>query len=120
MDIPDGYELRYEPPWEYHERNPAAPGMGVYVVRAGPFVKVGRSDDVRLRIADIQTHCPYECEPVGFIPTVSRQDAADTEYFLHHELARWRTHGEWFRAEPELEAYFKDLLAPWPSHPACP
>jgi hypothetical protein len=88
----------------FHPRVVADPGVLnagelVYAIADGAgFVKIGRtrgSPEIRLR--DLQTGNPRPLALVGYTSTVSERQ-------LHRRLGRWRTHGEWFRATPQVLA----------------
>lgn len=78
----------------------------VYFLRAGPFVKVGRtSGHPSTRIAQLQTGCPFPIELIGLIFGDSGREAK-----LHSQFSHLRACGEWFRAEPELLTCIDALL----------
>lgn len=75
---------------------PAAPG--VYAVQGeGPFVKIGRADNIRQRIADLQIG---QANPLALLAVLSNDPRKERSF--HHELRRWRVRGEWFRLEGEV------------------
>jgi hypothetical protein len=65
----------------------------VYVIgsRASHAVKIGRSEDVARRLAEIQRMSPVELEVLW-----QRQAGGDLETALHRRFRALRTHGEWF------------------------
>ncbi len=69
---------------------PAA--SGVYFVRAGDFVKVGRADNVRTRLTSIQCH-----QPVDIVLLAVHLGHGDEEADYHALFARFHVRGEWFR-----------------------
>jgi hypothetical protein len=70
----------------------------VYFLRAGNFVKIGRTIGHPLwRVSKLQTGCPYPIELIGFIFADE-----DREAKLHKQFGHLRTCGEWFHAEREL------------------
>jgi len=77
----------------------------VYFLRAGGFIKIGKSTySGRRRIAELQTGCPYPIEFIGQIKGGQRE-----ERVLHRQFAHIRAHGEWFHATEQLLAHI-DLL----------
>jgi hypothetical protein len=63
-----------------------------YVLSSGPFIKVGRACDVRVRVAALQIGNPIAIEIVSVI-------AGDLERVAHELLAAngiRRVRGEWF------------------------
>lgn len=71
---------------------PAAPG--VYAIASGRFVKIGKSDNIRLRLAQLQT---AHAEELALVAVLSER--ADDEPEFHARLALHRHRGEWFRIE---------------------
>lgn len=73
----------------------------IYIVSAGPFVKIGKANDVDKRIASMQTGSPYEIE---FIHSseVPLECAHDVEREAHSALSEYRFRGEWFMVEPAV------------------
>ena len=77
--------------------------MGVYFVRAEgtPFVKIGKSSNMRRRLAGIQTGCPHKVTVERWIDVAGlyqgRREDIDIERSLHSRLRLYRHIGEWFR-----------------------
>jgi hypothetical protein len=86
------------------EPAPGAPPakMTVYVIRSGPYVKIGRATDFQRRLAGLRTQSPYDIEVVA---TLSQPDYV--ELILHARFAMHRHRGEWFREEGELADWIK-------------
>jgi len=61
-------------------------------------VKIGRSTDVRKRLATIQTHCPHEVALAGF--ALAGTEAGRVERILHDRFRSARGVGEWFAVSP--------------------
>lgn len=75
---------------------PAAPG--VYAIQAdGPFVKIGRADNIRQRMGELQIG---QVSPLGLLAVLSTDPRKERSF--HHELRHWRVRGEWFRLEGEV------------------
>jgi hypothetical protein len=88
----------------FHHRVLADPGRLnaaelVYAIADGAgFVKIGKTAGHPMtRLRDLQVGNARELRLVGYT-------SAATERQLHRRLSRWRTHGEWFRAVPQLLA----------------
>lgn len=75
-----------------------APRKGVYVVGFGPYVKIGITTNVDIRLAGLQTP-----EPVKLYALL--EGWAKEEKALHQRFAEYRLQGEWF--------LLKGLLAAW-------
>jgi hypothetical protein len=65
----------------------------VYVLKAGPYYKIGKADDVAKRICSIQTHCPHRIEKYLILPV---EDSARAEGDLHRKHQKYWFRGEWF------------------------
>lgn len=69
----------------------------LYVVKCGPFYKVGFSVDPVVRTANIQTNCPIRVKLV-FCAETTKKAAPKAEYAAHLALEQYRHRDEWFRA----------------------
>lgn len=67
------------------------PGTKVYVMRAGPFVKIGFTTDVNARMSALQIGSPHPLEIVAVRP-----GNMETERRLHKRFRSLRSRGEWF------------------------
>lgn len=65
----------------------------VYVLRAGPFYKIGRAKSVDNRLRQIKLQLPFEIE---LLHTIEASDCIAAEGALHRIFRRHRTNGEWF------------------------
>lgn len=72
---------------------------GLYFVRAGNFVKIGRTTSFPQRLVSIQTGCPFKIDEAYHFAGLGR-----LERYLHRELASEAAHGEWFRWGNRTEA----------------
>lgn len=82
---------------------PCAAGLDyVYVIQAGRFVKIGRSQNPHARMADLQGAHPVELRMVAILPCAA---AVDTELRLHERFAERRTRGEWFELDFALVGF---------------
>jgi len=71
---------------------------GVYAIRgSGPFVKIGRADNIRRRLRQLQGAHP---EPLTLVAVLSQNP--DDEKLLHDRFALLRQRGEWFRLGAQL------------------
>lgn len=65
--------------------------------RAETFFKIGISSAVDKRAAQLQTGCPIPLKEVLVVNLWSMAAARSAEQAMHHKLAAFRSHGEWFR-----------------------
>jgi hypothetical protein len=70
----------------------------VYAVQAGSFIKFGKANDPRARLAHMQIGCPLTITFIGRIRGGRRLETALHDYF--HE---YRKHGEWFHLSKRME-----------------
>lgn len=79
----------------------------VYFIQArtGGPVKIGFSYSPSHRLADLQIGCPVRLQIIAKIPGTD-----EVERELHRELAKDRSHGEWFRPTDRLRAVFEKRL----------
>jgi hypothetical protein len=74
-------------------------GARVYVVSGADKVKVGVALDPEARLRALQTGSPV---PLRLEWVITCPDPLELESQLHQECAEYRSHGEWFEAEPIL------------------
>ena len=60
------------------------------------IVKVGRSAMPYRRIVEVASGCPFEISAAAFCHVGSLSKAQSIESYLQHDLAPYRTRGEWF------------------------
>lgn len=75
----------------------------VYFVRAGQFIKIGFSCDVRARVDSFRIGCPYEIELLGTV-----LGGAKKEHEFHRRFRDLHYRGEWFRLDGELAEYVRE------------
>ena len=85
FEIPNGDSFRRD--------NGQAPKSCVYLLKAGPFYKIGRAKDFQCRVRNIKLQLPYKVEELHVILT---HDEIRLEYFWHCKFKHLRQNGEWF------------------------
>lgn len=81
----------------------------VYVVRCHDYVKIGIADDIKSRIANLQTGCPYK---LTLLRHWRSSDAISEEERLHERWDAYRERGEWFKIpDDKLASWFASLDA---------
>lgn len=84
----------------------------VYFVyaKAVNLIKIGRSAEPERRLDELRLLSPVELEIIGLVDGGSRREAE-----LHQKFARYRSHGEWFYATPEIRqfAWRETILCLW-------
>jgi Meiotically up-regulated gene 113 len=83
----------------------STPSAGVvYLLKAGPYYKIGYSADGGKRLGQIKLQLPYDVEQIHQIVT---DDPQGIETYWHRRFARKRTNGEWFQLTDEDVLSFK-------------
>jgi hypothetical protein len=83
----DGYRIR------------SKKGMCVYVIGCdGRPTKIGIAQNVRKRLSQVQTGCPYELS-IHYSIDCTAEDARLAERAAHRRLSAHRTSGEWFAVD---------------------
>ena len=96
-------EQQRERNWQRQEPTPRSsppakrthPGY-VYLLKGGPYYKIGLSNNVTRRIEEISPKLPFETE---LICTIATEDMYELEAFLHEMFADKRANGEWFELD---------------------
>lgn len=79
----------------------------VYLLQTGWHYKIGKSKDVRKRVAALQTASPYLIE---LVYAVRAEDMDFLESFLHQDYDDNRVSGEWFELSSEQVKNVKDKM----------
>ena len=95
-------QYRSDPAWlpDRYKRGDIRIADKTYVIRSGPFVKIGIAHDVERRFRDIMTANPHDLECL-----VVMAGGRALERSLHLRFAEYRHRDEWFRIEGELAAW---------------
>jgi hypothetical protein len=72
----------------------------LYFIRQRKGIKIGITDNLKRRFAQIKTSAPDTCEIMNVVYT---HHGKKLERKLHKALARYNTHMEWFILPPSLE-----------------
>ena len=73
----------------------------VYILKSGPYYKIGRTKNILSRFPQIHLHLPFETRLVCIFYS---EDMFKTEKALHQWYSKCRVNGEWFIL-PESEVY---------------
>jgi len=65
----------------------------VYLLKAGPYYKIGKAKDLDQRIKQIKLQLPY---PVETLHSIKTDDSMGIESYWHKRFACKRANGEWF------------------------
>lgn len=67
--------------------------MNIYILKAGPYFKIGKADDIYSRIQTLQTGCPY---PIDCVASLEHETPLIIEKEIHRRYEAQRATGEWF------------------------
>jgi hypothetical protein len=81
----------------------------VYLLKAGPFYKIGKSINFEKRLKQIKLQLPY---PVEVVHTISTPEYSKLEAYWHQRFRSKRTNGEWFLLTDEDVEEFVGYLRP--------
>jgi hypothetical protein len=77
------------------------------------MVKVGyTADHPDLRLRRLRATCPVPLEPMGLL-----DGGMNVERQIHHRFAHLHSHGEWFAADADMEAFIRANAGPWAPRP---
>lgn len=85
----------------------------VYFITDGDAIKIGHATNVKKRLSSLQSG---HSKRLTVLTTVS--GCVMSEYSLHQRFAHLRISGEWFRPEPELADFIRELRDNPPEVPA--
>jgi len=86
-----------------------APTGVVYLLKSGPFYKIGKATDFSKRLGQIKLQLPY---PVETVHVIKASDAGKTEKYWHQRFADKRAeNGEWFLlTEIDIQEFASNIL----------
>lgn len=70
--------------------------MNVYILQGGDSFKIGKANNVKKRISNIQVSCPF---PVSLIAIKATENAEEVEREIHRFLNNYRVSGEWYNLD---------------------
>lgn len=85
---------RVEETYEYLNPDVDCPDGYVYLLTAGPYTKIGRSESPDNRIETLKIQLPFPVEVAAVFPCSNH---AAVEKALHTEFSDYRANGEWFQ-----------------------
>ena len=79
----------------------------VYLLKSGPYVKIGMTNNVGKRTATLSAQPPFFTDLLAYFWLL---DAHKTEAQLHRQYAGYRVHGEWFQLSwDQIDAVVTEL-----------
>jgi hypothetical protein len=90
------------------EEKPQSKEGFVYILKCGPYYKIGLSQVVDKRVEQLSTIPPFDVE---LIYTIETDDMYGLESSLHNKFSEKRKNGEWFELEGADLEYIKGLEA---------
>jgi hypothetical protein len=90
-----------------HHQAEASPKAGyVYLLKGGPYHKIGLSSNPGRRMEEISPRLPFGTE---LVCTIATEDMRGLESHLHEQFADKRANGEWFELDEADVAYIRRL-----------
>lgn len=97
--------LAYMAQREIHLAYEVVPSGYVYVLKAGPYYKIGLTKYLDTRIKTLRVQLPWPVEVVAAYPCL---DHFKAESQLHQEFSKYRENGEWFCLDYEAHRYLTE------------
>lgn len=80
----------------------------VYLLQAGPFYKIGKTNNFQRRLKEIKLQLPF---PATVVHTIAARDISAVETYWHRRFNHQRANGEWFTLNEAEVAEFKSHTA---------
>ena len=80
------------------------PGSCVYLLKAGPYYKIGKASRFDRRIRQIELQLPF---PVEVVHTIATDRITEVEAYWHRRFKHKRANGEWFMLDERDVAEFR-------------
>jgi hypothetical protein len=80
----------------------------VYLLKAGPYYKIGKAKDLGQRVNQIRLQLPY---PVEILHSIETDDSSGIENYWHKRFSDKRANGEWFLLTDDDVSAFKSREA---------
>lgn len=71
----------------------------VYFISDGEFIKIGKADNVEVRLKQLQTSNAKPLFIIGYIQCKNSTSALRKENIIHRDFSKKKTNGEWFKIE---------------------
>lgn len=89
------------------------PKYFVYFISDGDFVKIGVTNNIKLRLSELQVGNARKLDCICLIPAKNRNSAFSLEHNLHDIYERYYINGEWFDLLKFLDVdEFRDIYNP--------
>lgn len=85
---------------------PITKNGNVYILKAGPYYKIGRTNNVDRRMGEICPKLPFEAE---IVHVIEAHNMYEIEAELHRLFNEKRANGEWFELSQEDVEWLKTL-----------
>lgn len=71
-------------------------GKHLYFIRSGPYVKIGRANNINMRLTQLRAMNPHGVELIHYV-----ENAGHLEHSLHKRFKEFLYSGEWFLLDDE-------------------
>lgn len=97
-DVNENYKVRYNFSLLCNESKKNRTS-NVYFISDGEFCKIGKADNVDVRLKQLQTSNAKPLFVIGYIPCKNPTSALRKENILHSNFAKNKMSGEWYRID---------------------
>lgn len=73
--------------------------MNIYIIKGGQRYKIGKADNVKMRLSRLQTASPIRLHLVAYLPI---ENAFEMESKIHKDLSEYRVMREWFEFDDKV------------------
>jgi hypothetical protein len=74
----------------------------VYFISDGSYIKIGKANDVKSRIKDMQTGSAHKLTLLHYIKCMSEEEAFALETYLHDKYKDLHVRGEWYKMSDSM------------------
>ena len=71
----------------------------VYFISDGEFIKIGKADNIEVRLKQLQTSNAKQLFVIGYLPCRNSTSALRKETEMHNHFSKNKAMGEWYRIE---------------------
>lgn len=69
----------------------------LYMIKCGSYIKIGSTDDIKVRMISLKSYNPYPIKLIGYWPDYGYKEKEWQNYMMDTNI-----HGEWFELKDEI------------------